>query len=325
MSIKEKLTQLKEELLFEENNSLKEMANQEDPLHFGSLYNSINALIEQKHELESENARLREVKEIKNNAILDIKIENFTKSHTKTFQESNELKNMIEKMAVWYEIKFPSYDITEEIKKTPWQKLYKNKKFYNSLTDKEKEYLIEPVYPTVLWEHYGKYIHIHLSEDGKLEEVEKYYQTDKNGKYINNPNISDDKIEEIIENLYDKIDNLEEKNQKYKNQEKFIKGLMECVMYKVIDRGGSIIGPRRGLIFAQKFGTNIDVPMKYGFDTNDAELKEFINCYFSLGGNRNVVCYVNYFARTNNDELLEKNYLSSLINPPAKAKTKTLN
>ena len=40
-----------------------------------------------------------------------------------------------------------------------------------------------------------------------------------------------------------------------------LSGCLNCVMYRIIERGGNRIGPRRGFLFAKEFGRNIDIPM----------------------------------------------------------------
>ena len=73
--------------------------------------------------------------------------------------------------------------------------------------------------------------------------------------------------------------------------------LLECVMYRIIELGGKIAGPRRALLFAQEFGTDIDIPMMYGVDSSDKELKDFIITYINAGGHDDLECYVDYLSR----------------------------
>ena len=82
------------------------------------------------------------------------------------------------------------------------------------------------------------------------------------------------------------------KSMKYKKDE-----MLNCVMYRIIERGGNRIGPRRAFLFAKEFNRNIDVPMKYGYDFSDPGLRLFINEFIKAGGSMELECYNNYFFR----------------------------
>ena len=73
-------------------------------------------------------------------------------------------------------------------------------------------------------------------------------------------------------------------------------------MYRIIERGGNRIGPRRGFLFAKEFNRDIDIPMSYGFDYSDPELKAFINEYIKAGGSKDLKCYEDYFWKINNKD-----------------------
>ena len=74
-------------------------------------------------------------------------------------------------------------------------------------------------------------------------------------------------------------------------------------MYKIIERGGNIIGPRRGYLFAKEFNRNLDIPMMYGASTYDSKNVDFANQYLDDGGNSDLECYNNYFLRDNKANL----------------------
>ena len=76
-------------------------------------------------------------------------------------------------------------------------------------------------------------------------------------------------------------------------------------MYRIIERGGNRIGPRRAFLFAKEFNRNIDIPMMYGVDTSDPGLKQFVDEYIKAGGSKDLVCYGNYFSRSSKNEKLE--------------------
>ena len=74
-------------------------------------------------------------------------------------------------------------------------------------------------------------------------------------------------------------------------------------MYRIIERGGNRIGPRRGFIFAKEFNRNIDIPMQYGIDRSDPGLRDFINEYLKAGGNTSLACYDDYFYNKNKSNI----------------------
>lgn len=73
--------------------------------------------------------------------------------------------------------------------------------------------------------------------------------------------------------------------------------MLDCVMYRIIERGGNRIGSRRAFLFAKEFRRNIDIPMMYAADTSDPNLRGFINEYLKAGGHTDLSCYSNYFGR----------------------------
>lgn len=119
-------------------------------------------------------------------------------------------------------------------------------------------------------------------------------------------NISDDEligkhIKEVVQLLKDKKIDFPEENELEKaiknyNDNIYLKEeILNCVMYKIIKRGQNIIGPRRAFLFAKEFDINIDIPMTYGIDYSDANLRLFINEYIKAGEKKDLVCYVDYF------------------------------
>ena len=84
-------------------------------------------------------------------------------------------------------------------------------------------------------------------------------------------------------------------------------------MYRIIERGGNRIGPRRGFIFAKEFNRNIDIPMMYAVDTSDPGLRTFMNEYLKSGGRTDLICYENYFRRKSNHPILRKTTVRKLV------------
>jgi len=73
------------------------------------------------------------------------------------------------------------------------------------------------------------------------------------------------------------------------------------VLYRVIERGGNRIGARRGVLFAQDFGLDVNVPVSYAIDWSDPHLYDFLKPLVPQL-NLDIVCPANYFAR-NSDNL----------------------
>ena len=89
--------------------------------------------------------------------------------------------------------------------------------------------------------------------------------------------------------------------------------MLNCVMYRIIERGGTRVGPRRAFLFAKEFGRNIDIPMAYGVDISDPGLRLFMNEYIKAGGSKNLVCYIGYGSRASKYEKLSTITIQELI------------
>ena len=89
--------------------------------------------------------------------------------------------------------------------------------------------------------------------------------------------------------------------------------MLNCVMYRIIDRGGNRIGPRRAFLFAKEFRRNIDIPMMYGIDRSDPGLRLFINEYIKAGGSKNLMCYEDYFFKSSKEDQLNTITIQELL------------
>lgn len=90
-------------------------------------------------------------------------------------------------------------------------------------------------------------------------------------------------------------------------------GLLDSVMYRIIERGGNRIGPRRAFLFAKEFGRNIDIPMMYAIDRSDPGLRLFINEYIKNGGSKDLLCYIDYFHSVLVDKKVDTISIQDLI------------
>ena len=255
------------------------------------------------------------------------------------YYEPFRLRDFIEKVAVWYELRYPNCDLDKEmgaksknnnytnkalledneyvdvffsgldLKKFEWSKFYNTHAFIRSLDGEERVYFDKPRYPKVIvWDNMGTGLYPQVQPSNKA-----CLELSKTGKVIGSQNmrllctnISDRKL--IGMHIVDVINLLHENGivvspnnsfvkavQQYELENEMREKVFDAIMYRIIERGGERVGPKRGLLFAKEFGRNIDIPMKYGVDYSDPYLGEFINEYLKSGGNKNLECLVNYF------------------------------
>ena len=97
-------------------------------------------------------------------------------------------------------------------------------------------------------------------------------------------------------------------NWKYQKDE-----MLNCVMYRIIERGGNRVGPRRAFLFAKEFNRNIDIPMMYAVDMSDPGLREFIVEYIKAGGHTDLECYIDYFSKVYENEEIDTITIRELL------------
>lgn len=260
--------------------------------------------------------------------------------------EIENIRNFIEKMAVWYELKYPSYEVNRlipgsiqesknisdimfyenpyvnreldkdnEARVLEWSSFYNADTFIKSLPGDEKYYFAPFYYPDIVYITYNA--HLHLNRDGtvdmaegisNLPEFEFSEDADFEGKHF-------DEIMQILNEHGVELINSEfmqvyKKEQKHKE---FQKNLLACVMYRILERGGNRIGPRRAFLFAKEFNCDIRVPLRYGIDLSDPGLRLFINEYIKAGGKTDLRCYVDYCNRLNDNERLMTFTITELL------------
>lgn len=285
------------------------------------------------------------------NEFIDWFTENMVKGHCTDIGEYSipiDMRNFIEKMAVWYELRYPDYEINRimpgssqeqidinevmfsnnkytnyildensDIKDLDWNEFYNAKAFINSLPWSERYVFSRPKYQDIVyWNRGHGSAHLHLTRNGFVE-MSEYMDCVIPG--ISNENLEDKNIKEIVKMLKEKGVKFPEDNE----FEKAIKDydnwvyqkdeMLNCVMYRIIERGGNRIGPRRAFMFAKEFGRNIDIPMTYGVDYSDPGLRLFMNEYIKTGGSKELICYVNYFSRASKYEKLNTVTMRELI------------
>ena len=246
------------------------------------------------------------------------------------YRQSMAMRNFIEKMAVWYEFKYPNDEVTKLIdnpnniednsdtRSKEKNKFYNIKEFMESLSANEITLFKNPR-PSNLIRMDSDYqrVRLYLTPEGIVKSSEgiatythfKIKDKDLQGKHIN----------EVIQIFHEQRVVLPSKNtleiaaeqvekEMYQKEE-----MLNCVMYRIIERGENRIGPRRAFLFAKEFGRNIDIPMMYGVDYSDPELRKFMNEYLKSGGSKDLVCYVDYFSRTSKNTYIDTITIQELI------------
>lgn len=210
----------------------------------------------------------------------------------KVEEEVKSMMNFIEKVAVWYELRYPHFTIfvnTEGLvndwesnltmfEENPyikdllgedsvvndldWSEFYNTKSFINNLCFKGREYFARP--------NYEKYIlingyHLELSKNGRVLSFAglDYYKLKKhevNGKDIKEV-VTLLKEKEIIPPTGNEID---KEIQIYEGKKERKEKMLDAIMYRIIERGDTYsIGARRGLLFAKEFKLDLLIPITY--------------------------------------------------------------
>ncbi len=276
---------------------------------------------------------------------------NMVKGHhtdVREYRAPIDMRNFIEKMATWYELRYPDYEITRimpgpaqerndingvmfannqyvkdildedsEIKDLDWHEFYNAKAFIDSLPWSERNLFSRPKYPDIVyWNRGNSRAHLHLNSNGFVE-LSDYM--DWVIPEISNEDLEGKNIKEIVNMLkergvkFPENNGLEKAIEDYDNWVYKKEETLNCVMYRIIERGGERIGPRRAFLFAKEFNRNIDIPMAYGVDRSDPGLRLFMNEYIKAGGSKNLTCYIGYGSRASKDEELLTITIQELI------------
>lgn len=231
------------------------------------------------------------------------------------------LRNLIEKVAFWYELRYTNnevnqlcyYGASEDINmdeilfhkkmsdgQSVWSQGFDKDTFLSTLENQEGYLLKEPEFPSRKMEGLTYFYQIQfqkiIDEKTKQQTVVATFPTldDANELIILKKNVAD-----VITEYY---------NACYLHQE-----LLNCIMYRIIDHEANRVGPRRAMLFAKEFGTDIRVPMQYGVDTSDPGLKNEIEFYLSLGGTPDIDCLINYSWREKKNQTLEIESLKKIM------------
>ena len=294
-------------------------------------------------------------------SILDKKVDEFIDWYFKNMVKGNytdigeyqfpkEMRDLIEKIAVWYELRYPSYEINRlmpgigqeqinvddimfknnsyinglvdensDAKELEWSEFYNTNTFIKSLPCEERFYFARPKYQDIVYLNGTRFMntHLHLTGNGTVEKAELVTEYTKG--IIKDEELQGKKIKEVVELFKEREiqlpkDNGLEKAIKYYNNWKYQREeMLNCAMYRIIERGGTRIGPRRAFLFAKEFKRNIDIPMKYAVDRSDPGLRIFMNEYLKAGGSKDLECYVDYFSSLKRESELETVTIQELI------------
>lgn len=290
---------------------------------------------------------------------LDTKVDNFIAWYSENlvkdyypsigeYSMPRELRNLIEKIAVWYELRYPNYLVSRlipaksyeekdvstsmfddnsyineqlekdsEVRILDWESFYNFDAFLNSLPCEEKRFFEPAQYDEVVYLSQRTGAHLHLDKKGYVEMAEgiSMYLNFQVADFL----LRGVHVKRIAEMLKQSgyqfsADNELEKTIRYvDNWELLRSGILDCAMYRIIERGGRKIGPRRGLLFAKEFKRDISVPMMYGIDTLDSNLRVFTTEYLKAGGSKNLTCYENYFSRESEEPYLFTTNVSEIL------------
>ena len=283
---------------------------------------------------------------------IDWYFENMVKGNYTDIREYHaprEMRDLIEKIAVWYELRYPSYEINRlmpgsgqeqinvndvmfknnpyvnelldensDAKELDWNDFYNTNVFMKSLPWEERCYFTKPRYRNIVYLNPNSRVaHLHLTKNGFVEMAEDV--TGYTESVIKDEELTGLNVRDVVKLFQEKGIELPENNELEKTineANKWIQqkeGILDCAMYRIIERGGNRIGPRRAFLFAKEFGRNIDIPMMYAVDRSDPGLRLFMNEYIKSGGSKDLECYVGYFSRASKKEKLDTVTIQDLI------------
>lgn len=232
------------------------------------------------------------------------------------------ITNFIDKMAIWYELRYPDSEIEKlfsegaGLSECNWGDTFDRDTFFQLLSDEEKDYLRIPVFPSSVTLNADHNITIHLTKTGKvkdvfLKELNKEEDTVLTDLFKGIP------LQDVTKALHkfgfiycDRDEKIEDVLLQYNSQFDIREGVLNCVMYKIIKRGGEVVGAKRAFLFAKEFSLNIDIPMSYGYSCFDVNFRGLVNEYLKAGGSKDLLCYVSYFS---NYSLTDKMSLKQLL------------
>lgn len=298
-------------------------------------------------------------KTIEHYIMLDDKINQFLNWYTENVIKGNrtnigeyfepmKMKYLIEKMAVWYELRYPNYEINnlmlesccdqtrindvmfkrnqyfngligEKSEYLKWDEFYNANVFINSLPWEEKSLFVKFKYPEIIYlKPDDMDVCLCVSKNDGIVTEAKFLDLFTQD-IIKNKELEGLNVRQVAKLLDERGIILPSNNGLSKvidnaDKWKYLKEeMLNCVMYQIIERGGNRIGPRRAFLFAREFKRNIDIPMIYGVDRFDPFLESFINMYLDAGGSKQLSCLIGYFNRTSDHANFDTITIDELI------------
>lgn len=257
--------------------------------------------------------------------------QNILKGHVPIWEEKHlplKLRDLIEKAAVWYELRYPNYDLASMLfgslypsaseriftvnpyvdenfgtdnlfKLLDWHAFYNFGAFLATLSDEEKELFKVPSYKEKVYLDRNRRWLLTVSPEGiVLDASEITLGTRTLDSFFIGKHLS--QVKQVANAHKISLEDDSEVDVELKEFEKrtqFYEELLNSIMYRIIERGGTRNGAKRAFLFAKEFNRNIDVPMRYGIDIEDPDLRNFINIYLMNGGSNKLMCYTNYESR----------------------------
>ena len=321
-----------------------------------AINKAIDKLLKRNEELEAEVRSLRTNNVDLGSIDLDDKVDvfiawynsNYIKSEKCRFRMEKEMRDFIEKIAVWYELRYPDYEINRimpgsgqevtdinevmfqknkyinslfdedsEVREVEWMDFYNTKAFIHSLPADQRYRFDKPRYSELLYLDDARKVKLYLTPNGVVESASNVSAF--TGHVVQDEELVGMKLKEAIKLLRERGIILSDSSEICKEVRKIDrlkylkKEMLSAVMYRIIERGGYRFGPRRGFLFAKEFKLDIDIPMKYGVDRSDPGLRLFMNEYLKAGGSKDLECYLGYFSRTSRKEKLDTVSIQELI------------
>ena len=240
--------------------------------------------------------------------------------------DASQIRNIIEKVAVWYEMRYPNASIGpnnafgENYGQDYWIQLMDYDHFYALLTSEEKQLLKKPIFPSIVNLSDESSQHFHLAKDGMI--------TDADDIYVISHNVTDGKslfeghhireVERIVnENNLARfeLENVRKVVSSMDDKLSVFNGLLDAIICHIIHRGGDYYGPKRGMLFAKEFDRSLDLGMQYGANHYD-----LICHYLENGGSRDLKCYPNYFENKKSNSSVSTMILSQLLSEDEKTR-----
>lgn len=220
--------------------------------------------------------------------------------------------------------KFSHRDMAGSCESLQWCDLFNYDKFYYILSDSEKKLLDKPKFPNFVELQPGSRSHLHVDDNGIINDGDDVWVIKRDrcgvmscGCFLNGSSLREFKRINIENNLGLDTTNIERIVGNVEYKESFRNGILDTIMYRIIESGGKYYGPRRAVLFAREFGINLEKPIKYG----DSGL---ISEYLENNGNGDLICYPRYFDDRKDDGITANELLScqNLLDSSNKIKRK---